>query len=153
MRAHAHGGVTGQRRSPSRRDRIEGLDIDPPPGMTIEPERDRSLTELLLAGEIEAMIAPHSPAAFEDRSGQIVRLFSDTQAVEEDYYRRTGIYPIITSSSCAPTYAEDIWPYGVDANRTTLKAFLGYMHEQGLTPRRLEPEELFAPQTLTSFRV
>jgi 4,5-dihydroxyphthalate decarboxylase len=44
---------------------------------------------------------------------------------------------------------DDWWPYGLDANRETLATFLGYSHEQGLADRRYEPEELFAPETLT----
>jgi 4,5-dihydroxyphthalate decarboxylase len=45
---------------------------------------------------------------------------------------------------------EDWWPYGLDANRTTLETFLRYHHEQGLSPRRYEPEELFAPESLAA---
>jgi 4,5-dihydroxyphthalate decarboxylase len=48
---------------------------------------------------------------------------------------------------------EDWWPYGVEPNRKTLETFLRYHHEQGLSKRRFKPEELFAPETLTSFKV
>jgi 4,5-dihydroxyphthalate decarboxylase len=48
---------------------------------------------------------------------------------------------------------EDWWPYGYAANRHVLETFLRYHHEQGLSKRRLAPEELFAPETLESFRV
>ena len=48
---------------------------------------------------------------------------------------------------------EDWWPYGFAANRHVLETFLRYHHEQGLSKRRLAPEELFAPETLESFRV
>ncbi|MEP7182685.1 MAG: ABC transporter substrate-binding protein [Betaproteobacteria bacterium] len=48
---------------------------------------------------------------------------------------------------------EDWWPYGFDANRTVLDTFLRYHHEQGLSRRRLSPEELFAPETLEAFRI
>jgi 4,5-dihydroxyphthalate decarboxylase len=48
---------------------------------------------------------------------------------------------------------EDWWPYGVEPNRRVLETFLRYHHEQGLSKRRLEVEELFAPETLVSFRV
>jgi 4,5-dihydroxyphthalate decarboxylase len=48
---------------------------------------------------------------------------------------------------------EDWWPYGVGPNRHVLDTFLRYHHEQGLSKRRLEVEELFAPETLESFRV
>jgi len=48
---------------------------------------------------------------------------------------------------------KDLMPYGVEANRTTLEAFLQYAHEQGVCHRRLTPEELFPPQVQQSFRV
>jgi 4,5-dihydroxyphthalate decarboxylase len=47
---------------------------------------------------------------------------------------------------------DDFWPYGVDANRKTLDAFLDHHHRQGLSPRRLAVEELFHPATLASFK-
>jgi len=48
---------------------------------------------------------------------------------------------------------EDFWPYGIEPNRPTLEAFLQYAHEQGVCRRRLAPEELFAPETLESFKI
>jgi len=48
---------------------------------------------------------------------------------------------------------EDWWPYGFEPNRHVLETFLRYHHEQGLSKRRLKAEELFAPETLVSFRV
>jgi 4,5-dihydroxyphthalate decarboxylase len=48
---------------------------------------------------------------------------------------------------------DDFWPYGLAANRDTLATFLRYSHEQGLSKTRLEPEALFAPETLESFRI
>ena len=47
----------------------------------------------------------------------------------------------------------DLMPYGVEANRTTLDAFLQYAFEQGVCHRRLQPEELFPPQVQKSFKV
>jgi 4,5-dihydroxyphthalate decarboxylase len=47
----------------------------------------------------------------------------------------------------------DFWPYGFDRNRETLATFLRYHHEQGLSKRLLEPEELFAPETLEAFKI
>ena len=47
----------------------------------------------------------------------------------------------------------DFWPYGLAANTTVLETFLRYSHEQGLSPRRLAPEDLFAPETLESFKI
>ena len=48
---------------------------------------------------------------------------------------------------------EDWWPYGFAPNRQTLETFLRYHHEQGLSRRRLDPVELFAPETLESFKI
>jgi 4,5-dihydroxyphthalate decarboxylase len=50
-------------------------------------------------------------------------------------------------------FGEDWWPYGLDANQAVLETFLRYHHEQGLSKRRRKPEELFAPETLESFKV
>jgi 4,5-dihydroxyphthalate decarboxylase len=48
---------------------------------------------------------------------------------------------------------DDWWPYGFAANRAVLDTFLRYHHEQGLSKRRLAPEDLFAPETLEAFRI
>jgi 4,5-dihydroxyphthalate decarboxylase len=43
---------------------------------------------------------------------------------------------------------DDPFPYGVKANRAMLETIIGYSHEQGLTPRKMRIEELFAESTL-----
>jgi 4,5-dihydroxyphthalate decarboxylase len=48
---------------------------------------------------------------------------------------------------------EDFWPYGFEPNVRTLETFLRYSYEQGLSKRRLDPRELFAPETLESFKI
>jgi hypothetical protein len=48
---------------------------------------------------------------------------------------------------------EDWWPYGLGPNRHVLETFLRYHHEQGLSKRLFKPEELFAKETLESFKV
>jgi 4,5-dihydroxyphthalate decarboxylase len=45
-------------------------------------------------------------------------------------------------------FPEDWWPYGVAANRATLDTCLRYHFEQGLTARRWEVDEVFAPELL-----
>jgi 4,5-dihydroxyphthalate decarboxylase len=47
----------------------------------------------------------------------------------------------------------DFWPYGLEPNVHTLETFVRYSFEQGLAKRVLKPEELFAPETLESFKV
>src|SRR4051812_2343844 len=48
---------------------------------------------------------------------------------------------------------DDWWAYGFSPNRHVLDTFLRYHHEQGLSKRRLRPEELFAPETLEAFKI
>jgi 4,5-dihydroxyphthalate decarboxylase len=48
---------------------------------------------------------------------------------------------------------DDWWPYGLEPNRNVLDTFLRYHHEQGLSKRRLTPDELFAPETREAFRI
>lgn len=43
---------------------------------------------------------------------------------------------------------DDPFPYGIKANRAMLDTIIGFSHEQGLTPRRMKTEELFAESTL-----
>ena len=47
----------------------------------------------------------------------------------------------------------DFWPYGVEPNRKGLETFLRYHHQQGLSPRKLEIDALFAPEALESFTI
>jgi 4,5-dihydroxyphthalate decarboxylase len=48
---------------------------------------------------------------------------------------------------------DDYWAYGFDRNRETIGTFLRYHHDQGLSKRRLEPEELFTPETMEAFKI
>ena len=57
------------------------------------PPRGRSLSDMLIAGELEAMYSPPRPAAYHPVDGAIARLFPDFRAVEQEYFRRTGAFP------------------------------------------------------------
>ena len=46
---------------------------------------------------------------------------------------------------------QDFWSYGLADNEKTLDVFLRYHHEQGLSQKRYEPADLFAPETSESF--
>lgn len=50
-------------------------------------------------------------------------------------------------------FGADFWPYGVEANRASLEAALRWSFEQGLSARKVSLEEIFAPQSLASFKV
>jgi 4,5-dihydroxyphthalate decarboxylase len=75
--------------------RSEGVAITLPAGISLTPMPQHTLNDMLLAGEIDALIAAHPPAEFERGGGRIVRLFSDYRAVEEASYRRSGVFPIM----------------------------------------------------------
>jgi 4,5-dihydroxyphthalate decarboxylase len=47
----------------------------------------------------------------------------------------------------------DFWPYGFPANEHVLETFTRYHHEQGLSPQKRAPRELFAPETLEAFTI
>ena len=49
-------------------------------------------------------------------------------------------------------FGDDYFPYGIEKNRPTLEAYLRYMHEQGVSQRKVEVEELFAPEVATVTR-
>ncbi|MBV9794503.1 MAG: 4,5-dihydroxyphthalate decarboxylase [Actinobacteria bacterium] len=69
--------------------RPDGVDITDAPG-------DRSLGQMLEAGQIDALFTANVPQLVLDGSAKnIVRLFPDYEPVERDYYRRTGIYPMM----------------------------------------------------------
>lgn len=183
--------------------RVERVRLNLPEGVRLTPVADRSLEDLLLAGEIDAMMTAHPPARFEAGDGAIVQLVPDYQPAEEASFRETGIFPImhvitvrrdvadthpwalmnlftafeeakrrsvarafeLTASRfpipwsayhaarAATLFDGEYWPYGVDANRRTLEAFLQYAHEQGVCHRRLAIEDLFPKSVLSRFRV
>jgi 4,5-dihydroxyphthalate decarboxylase len=48
---------------------------------------------------------------------------------------------------------EDFWPEGFAANWPNVETLMKYAKEQGLIDRLFKPEELFAPNTLTEFKI
>jgi 4,5-dihydroxyphthalate decarboxylase len=61
-----------------------------------------------------------------------------------DVYFRLGLLP----AEAQQAFATDPYPYGVQANRQVLETIARYSYEQGLTPRVVALEEVFAPSTL-----
>ena len=48
---------------------------------------------------------------------------------------------------------DDFWSYGFEKNHATLDTFLRYSFEQDLSKRKLNPEDLFAHETLEAFKI
>lgn len=76
--------------------RHERLALTPPPDLSITPIQDgQTLQELLLAGEIDGLLAPNPPKAFLAGDLRIERIFPDFMAAEREWHGRTGFFPIM----------------------------------------------------------
>ncbi|MCK6210774.1 hypothetical protein KZX45_09495 [Georgenia sp. EYE_87] len=84
--------VTGGVEHAGRTEKIS-LDLPPDVDLTAAPQ-GRTLSDLLVAGEIDALLTAHVPEVFYS-SEKVVRLFGDYKAVEQDYFRRTRVFPIM----------------------------------------------------------
>ncbi len=76
--------------------RPEKIKLDLPANIRVEnaPE-GRTISELLDAGEIDGFIAPRPPSGAALANPNVGWLFDDPTAVAKDYYRRTGVFPIM----------------------------------------------------------
>lgn len=52
-------------------------------------------SELLLTGEVDALFHAATPTAYLQGDTRVARLFPDFRSVEQDYFSRTGIFPIM----------------------------------------------------------
>ena len=57
------------------------------------PDVDES--ELLLSGQCDALITAISPESYENGNPKIRRLFTDIKTTEQQYYKDTGLFPIM----------------------------------------------------------
>ena len=77
-------------------DRSEDVPFTPPPGLRIEMKTSaKSLSDMLADGELPAMISPTIPRPFAAGDKRIARLFPNYKEIEIDYFRATGIFPIM----------------------------------------------------------
>src|SRR5580704_6994532 len=76
--------------------RPEKIAIKLPAGVRMEDApQDVTISELLQRGEIDGFIAPRPPSFAGTRHAQIGWLFADPVGAGRDYFRRTGIFPIM----------------------------------------------------------
>jgi hypothetical protein len=78
---------------------IDPVDFVPhpvPDGVEVEwAGKEVDLGKMLEAGDIDALISADVPKCVLARSPKVGRLFKDYEIVEREYYRRTGIFPIM----------------------------------------------------------
>ncbi len=190
----------GGMNQPGRKQR---LNAKPTEGLSITDIGNKTLSEMLEQGEIDAVVGAREPDCFRRGSPNVTRLWPNCRAIEEDYFSRTGIFPIMhlvvirreiyeqhrwvaqslykaflqsknmsaeeMSNQSTLRYmlpwinaeventtklmGKDFWPYGLEANRKALGAFIAYLEEQALLESPLKVEELFAKETLETFRI
>jgi 4,5-dihydroxyphthalate decarboxylase len=89
----------------------------------------------------------------------LYKAFVAAKKIAYDMYAQTAAMTSMLPWSTAQAeetrseMGEDWWPYGLGPNRHVLETFLRYHHEQGLSKRLYKPEELFARETLETFKV
>ena len=95
---------SGGQEQPGRGERtplkaIEGLDLKP-------IGDDKTLVGMLRDGELDALFTARAPSSFLNGEPHIVRLFPDTRAAEQAYYKKTKLFPIMHLIGIRKTLAE-----------------------------------------------
>lgn len=96
-------------------------------------------------------------AVYEQRRWFAAALAEAFQTAKQRSYERfnEGLYPLpwqnLDFEFARQIMGHDIYSYGVKQNLPTLEAATLYSYEQGLTSRRMEVSELFAPETIDLF--
>jgi 4,5-dihydroxyphthalate decarboxylase len=87
--------------------RPEKITIKLPPGVRLEnaPE-GKTISQLLESGDIDGFIAPRVPRLAGKKNPNIGWLFPDPIAAGKDYYKRTGIFPIMHVTGVRRTLVE-----------------------------------------------
>src|SRR5262249_35415196 len=75
--------------------RIEKVELNLPKGVTLTRVADKSLSDMLAKGEIDCAIIARPPTCFLQGHPDVQRLFPDFLEMEEDYYEKTKVWPII----------------------------------------------------------
>ncbi|MFP4153309.1 MAG: ABC transporter substrate-binding protein [Alkalispirochaeta sp.] len=87
--------------------RRERLALNLPDEIEVVPiDEETNLQQLLLGGAIDAIMSPKPPALFDEGDPRIVRVVDDFETVEQEYYARTGFFPIMHVLAVRKTIAE-----------------------------------------------
>ena len=103
--------------APGREEKVE---IALPRGVTLTRVSDRSLSEMLAAHEIDCAIIARPPTCFLEGHPDVVRLFPNYVEMEEAYYARTRVWPIMHIIAMKKSIVEE-YPW---AARNLYNAFL-----------------------------
>ena len=90
-----------------RREKVELL---LPAGFRLSVVADRCLSDMLLGGDLDAILSARPPAPIMRGDGRVRRLFADYRGTEEAYTRNTGIFPIMhVVAMRREVYERDRW--------------------------------------------
>jgi 4,5-dihydroxyphthalate decarboxylase len=110
--------------------RTEKVALSLPAGLRLTPVPDRSLSDMLPAGEIDAMISAQAPRCY-GADPRVRLLFENTMEVEQQYVRETGIYPVMhaivikkTLLDRAPWVAANLYAAFEEAKRNSVERAL-----------------------------
>ena len=97
---------TGGEEEPGRSEKIK---LDLPASIKVVPiGQTQTLSSMLAGGEIDALYTARMPSTFSMRDGPVRRLFPNYEEVEQDYFRRTGIFPIMHTVAMRRELYEEI---------------------------------------------
>ncbi|MDB5770141.1 MAG: 4,5-dihydroxyphthalate decarboxylase [Burkholderia sp.] len=85
--------VRGGIDEPGRPEKIK-LQLPPDVKMENAPEND-TISDMLDRGDIDGFMAPRPPSGAALKNPNVGWLFDDPTAVAKDYYKRTGVFPIM----------------------------------------------------------
>ena len=128
--------------------RVEKVELSVPDGVRLTRVSDRSLSDLLAAGDIDCALIARPPTCFLRGHPDIVRLYPDFETRELAYYQQTGIWPIMHIIAMRRHILdENPW-----VARNLYNAFLESKNrsvEQGIAHRLATPDEVFPTGIMT----
>ena len=87
--------------------RVEKIELDLPPDVRLESVGEgETISGLLASGGIDAVIGPRAPSCFDRGHPDVGYLFADPMQAGQDWYRRTGMFPIMHLLGIRKTLAE-----------------------------------------------
>jgi 4,5-dihydroxyphthalate decarboxylase len=87
--------------------RIEKVELSLPEGVKLTRVADKSLSEMLASGEIDCAIIARPPTCFLKGDPNVVRLYPDYLGMEEEYFARTKVWPIMHIIAMKKAILED----------------------------------------------